>query len=276
MNDKISIIIPCYNDADFIEQSVNSALDQDYEDIEIIVIDDGSNTHTKAILERLKPRITKLIAQQNSGASASRNIGISQASGEYILTLDSDDFFEPSFCKKAVSILQSKPEVRLVSCYARRFDLHKEEVIKYKTATLEDFLKFNRAIGNSLYRKRDWEQIGGYDENMNKGYEDWEFYIRLMAMGGVSYIIPEVLFNYRLKHSSNSTRADKIKYDLLLYIYLKHQDLYKRNFKDFMIFLLGRLEIVEKAERKNLDKLEFRIGFAILTPIRKLKKLINF
>ena len=83
----ISIIIPCYNDAQYIEQAVNSALNQTYINKEVIVIDDGSNFETKAVLKKLEPKITKLITQENKGQSTARNVGIREAKGNYILQI---------------------------------------------------------------------------------------------------------------------------------------------------------------------------------------------
>ena len=273
--EKISIIIPCYNDANYIEKSVNSALDQDYKNKEIIVVDDGSNTETKEVLKRLKSKIDFLLTQKNKGAGTARNRGISVANGEYILTLDSDDYFEETFCTKAVQVFRENENAKIVSCYANRFNRDGNDIIKHSNATLKDFLKFNQALGNALFYKSDWEEVGGYDEKMTEGYEDWEFYIRILKYGGYSHIIPEILFNYRLREVSNSTRADKIKYKLLKYIYIKHKDLYTDNFEILIAHLLNRLEIVEKSERKNLNKLEFRIGKKILTPLRKIRKIFE-
>ena len=90
----VSIIIPCYNDWQFVEQAVDSVLKQTYSNIEIIVVDDGSDSETKTVLKRIEPKITKLIAQENQGQSVARNVGIQESKGQYILTLDSDDFFE--------------------------------------------------------------------------------------------------------------------------------------------------------------------------------------
>ena len=275
MQTKISIIIPCYNDEPYIEQSINSALGQDYENKEVIVIDDGSNEVTKAKLRELEPRVTKLITQENKGASAARNAGISAAKGKYILTLDSDDYFEKSFCRKAFKIINENPEAKIISCYAKRFRNNEFVIIKHRNATIKDFLKYNHALGNALFYKSDWEKIGGYDEKMECGYEDWEFFLRILQDGGYSHIIPEPLFNYRLKEVSNSTMAERNKYELLKYIYLKHKDLYSDNFEILIDHLLSRLEIVEKAERKNLNKPEFRIGEKILKPIRKIKRILK-
>ena len=104
----ISIIIPCYNDEKFIKQSVFSALKQEYSNIEVIVVDDGSNKETKKVLKEIEPMITKLITQSNQGQSKARNVGINYAKGDYILVLDSDDFFEPSFCAKAIKLFLNK------------------------------------------------------------------------------------------------------------------------------------------------------------------------
>lgn len=73
---KVSIVIPCYNDDQYIEQSVQSALNQTYPNIEIIVVDDGSNTKTKEVLKKIEPKITQLITQENQGQSTARNVGI--------------------------------------------------------------------------------------------------------------------------------------------------------------------------------------------------------
>ena len=165
------------------------------------------------------------------GASKARNVGIHQALGKYILPLDSDDYIESSYCSKAIKIMENNSNARIVTCYVRRFGENlKEFVVKYPDADLRDFLKYNHAIGNSLFRKKDWEAIGGYDEIMRKGYEDWEFFIRLLANGGRSICIEEVLFNYRLRNDSNTALANKNKYDLLKYIYTKHKDLYIENY----------------------------------------------
>ena len=83
----------------------------------------------------------------------------------------------------------------------------------------------------AIFRKEAWCNVGGYDENMpHQGFEDWEFYIRLVKERGSAYVIPELLFNYRLKENSTTTKANKIKHELLHYIYIKHRELYMAHF----------------------------------------------
>jgi glycosyltransferase involved in cell wall biosynthesis len=273
----VSIIIPCYNDEKYIVKSINSALAQTYENKEIIVIDDGSNEITKTLLRELKSQVEKLITQDNKGAGAARNIGIQNCSGEFILNHDSDDLFDPTFCEKAVAHFQSSNSIKIVTCHTERFNSKGviDELI-LKSSSLKDFLRFNCAMGSSMFKKKDWLEAGKYDESrLLNGYEDWEFFIRILKHGGISYVIPEKLFFYRVKEYSNSSQANKRKYEILKYIYSKHKDLYIVHYNVLIDHFLNRLEILENAERKNKDKIEFRIGERLLGPVRKIKKIFE-
>lgn len=270
----VSIVISCYNDSEFIEQSVQSALDQTYPNKEVIVVDDGSNQKTKAILKELEPKINCLITQKNEGPSAARNRGIEAATGEYILVLDSDDYFEPEFCAKAVKIFEEETDGKLVTCHARWFwDEKIYQIFKPKGGNLKNYLTQSSALGNSLFRKKDWKLIEGYDEMMLNGWEDWEFFIRLHKEGGKTYVIPEVLFHYRKRKKSRTTIANNHRYDLLNYIYLKHADLFKENFELFTKSLLGKIKKEEEEKLKNLNRMDFKIGKAFLWPYRKIKNI---
>ena len=112
MKYKVSIIIACYNDPNVVT-AVKSAYAQTFHDKEIIVVDDGSKEEIKKLLKSLDQFIDVLVTQENKGQSIARNRGIKKATGQYILNLDSDDYFEDSFCEKAGSyliILFSKAE----------------------------------------------------------------------------------------------------------------------------------------------------------------------
>lgn len=271
----ISIVIPCYNDWQYVEQAVDSALNQTYLYKEVIVVDDGSNAKTKEILKQLEPKITKLITQENEGQSKARNVGIEASKGDYILVLDSDDYFEPSFCEKAVLSL-GKPEIKLVTSFVKKFNDFYSHDFYPNGGDLKDFLICNQAAaGSVMYRKQDFITAGGYDETMRFGFEDWEFYIRLLKNGGRAFIIPEFLFNYRTKENSTTTFANKIKYKLLYFIYEKHKDIYVLYFEDFVSHLLNRIEREEKEKFKNLQRIEYRIGMTALKPFRWIKKIFN-
>lgn len=272
----ISVIIPCYNDSLYIKQAVHSALDQTYSNIEVIVVDDGSNQETKAVLKKLEPLFTKLITQDNQGQSAARNVGIKEANGDYILVLDSDDFFEPSFCEKAISVLNEDANVKIVASYMIRFNVNgKVDEYRHLGGDISAILFNNQATGSVLFNKLDFKTTGGYDEKMRMGFEDWEFYIRLLKNGGNIFIIKEPLFHYRLRENSTTARANKKKYELLKYIYFKHQELYKTNFEIFIDHFLYNLEREEIEKIKNTQRLEFKIGYYFLLPLRKIKKIFS-
>lgn len=274
MNSLISIIIPCYNDADFIEQALKSALNQTYSNKEIIVVDDGSDEKTKAVLKSIESKIDRLIVQENQGQSNARNSGINAARGEVIIVLDSDDYFEPTFTERAFEVISNKVDVKIVTCWGRRITENGDliDIFKPIGGTVTNFICENSAIGNSMFRKSDWERVGGYDESMKQGFEDWEFYIRLLSDGGVAYVIPEVLFNYRSRKNSTTARANQIKYDLRTYILSKHQNLYQQHHLIHAQYLLKLLEREEAEKLKNLKRIEFRIGYSLLRPFRWLKR----
>jgi glycosyltransferase involved in cell wall biosynthesis len=272
---KISIIIPCYNDSKYIEKCVKSALNQTYPNTEIIIVDDGSNAETKIVLKKLEPKITKLITQENQGQSIARNIGISNSNGVYILNLDSDDFFEPSFCEKAVEKFQEDDEISIVTCQANRFNENGLiDVFTPIGGSLNNFLFSNSALGSSMFKKKDWERSGGYEEKLPiLGFEDWEFYIQILKLGGYAYVIKETLFNYQQREGSTSNRIRHERLDKFKLIIKKHRELYIGNFEMLLEELFNRIEREEFEKIKNTQRMEFKIGKTILRPVRWIKSV---
>ena len=272
----ISIIIPCYNDAQYVEQSVQSALSQNYPNIEVIVVDDGSNAETKAVLKQLEHKITRLITQENQGQSTARNVGINAANGEFILVLDSDDYFEPSFCEEAVAVFSSDASIKIVTCQATLlFSDNKKELYIPKGGDISDFMYGNCALGTSMFKKEDWKSASGYDETMRSGFEDWEFFIRLLKSGGIAFVIQKPLYTYRKRETSTTTRANKARYDLLHFIFTKHKDLYVSDFENFTTFLLDKIQQAETTQLKYKHKMDYKIGALLLKPFRFIKSLFK-
>ena len=275
-NSVVSIIIPCYNDAQYIEQAVQSALDQTYPYKEIIVVDDGSNAETKTVLKKLEPKITLLITQENQGQSTARNVGINAANGEFILVLDSDDYFEPSFCEEAVAILQSNLDTKIVTSHLRRFTDDKTlDLFVPSGGDISVFVLHNGATGSAMFRKSDALIVGGYDQQMRKGFEDWEFYIRLLADGGYAHVIPKVYLNYRIRPNSTTSKANKVKTDLLHYIYIKNQSIFIQYYDTFITHLINKIDREEKEKLKVYSKIDFKIGTLILKPFRFIKSFFK-
>lgn len=269
----VTFVIPCFNDGDYLERAVDSAILQTYEKKEIIIVDDGSNLETKKSIEKLRSKIDLILTQDNRGLSAARNSGISAAKGKYIIVLDSDDYFEPTFCEKAVLLIEKEYRFyKIITCQARRFNSAGTiDIFTPIGGNILNFLFSNSAIGNSLYVKKDWSRIEGYDENMTSGFEDWEFYIRLLKDGGEAFVINEPLFNYRQKKNSMRLEANKIRYDLWEYIFLKHSELYKNHFTLFTKHLINTIREEEKKKLKIGQNRENKIGKIVLYPFRLLK-----
>jgi hypothetical protein len=123
-------------------------------------------------------------------------------------------------------------------------------------------------MGSSMFRKHDWQLVGGYDQSMLEGYEDWEFYLRLLKNGGKAEVIPEVLFNYRNKKNSRNKKANLAKYQLLEYIYTKHADVYKEHFNFFIYEWLESNRKSEAFKQQVMDSIDYKIGHKLLKPLR--------
>ena len=270
-SNKVSIVITCYNDHKYLTTALDNANAQNWDEKEIILVDDGSNTITKKLIEKHISKIDILITQENLGVSAARNRGIEKASGTYILVWDCDDYFERDFISKALKKIDNK-KTEIVTCYSRWFASHlkNEKIFKPRGGDLYDALFHNVAMGSALFKKKSWEKVNGYDENMILGFEDWEFYIRLLKDGGHVSVIPEVLFNYRNTLDSRNDKANLRKYDILDYIYLKHADLYKENFTQFVKNCLSEQRKKEKYKHQISKSSEYKIGRFILKPFRLL------
>ncbi len=276
MNSKVSIIIACYNDLDVVK-AVDSALKQTYSNKEVIIVDDGSDLRVAKLIEGLTNEVDLVIKQENSGQSKARNHGIHRASGDFILNLDADDFFEPSFCEKAVKIMQDDMEVKIVTCQARRFT-KKNEIDVYTPAGGDyiNFLVSNSALGSSMFRKTDWEACGGYETELPiLGFEDWELYLNILKKGGRAEVIKEVLFNYQVGKNSTTTRIKHLKQEKFKQIVFKHKELYKTHFDLLVNDLFDRIRKEEYDKIRISNNLDSRLGSKLLKPLRSIKKLFN-
>ena len=275
MNQLVSVIIPCYNDYLYIEEAIASINNQTYTNIEIIIIDDGSNLKTKNVLKNLVQNNLQLLTQENNGPSSARNLGIHNAIGNYILTLDADDLFAPTFIEKAVEVLEKNPKIGIVTCGINCFTKQNGIFYKYKPkgGTIKDFMYRNSACGNSMYRKECWSRVGGYDEKMKKGYEDWEYHVAITKNGWDAYVINEYLFNYRNKQNSVSEISNKYYEEMnTKYVFLKHNDVYENDFEGVIDYLIKLTNKYKNNEIKRLNSIDYRMGKTILKPLRFIKK----
>src|SRR5262245_34012598 len=119
---RVSVIVPCYNLGQYLDEAVASVLAQTYQNFEILVVDDGSTEPlTQALLADYSRPKTSVIRIPHAGVSAARNAGLARARGAYFCALDADDRLEPSFLEKTVAALDADPAVTFVSCWLRTF-----------------------------------------------------------------------------------------------------------------------------------------------------------
>lgn len=197
---QISIIIPCYNQANYLKEAVDSILSQTIADWECIIVNDGSSDGTPVVAELLielhRDRTLKLINQENKGVVAARNVGLSQARGNYLLFLDADDKLHPNFLAETLEILQQKPDVGFVYTDIEYFG--NQQGVK----TDGDFdpsrlLRSNQASITSLFRRSICDRIGGFKTEMEAGLEDWEFWVAAYESGWPGYRLPKPYLYYR-------------------------------------------------------------------------------
>jgi len=212
-NDDIlcSVVIPYFNRGDTIGETIDSLEKQTIRNFEIIIVNDGSTDDASVTkLEEIKlgyPKI-KIINQKNSGVAAARNNGIKYSKGKYILCLDSDDALVETCIEKMVILLETKPEISLVTTDMYMFG-KENKIYKETEYDARELINNNMVITAAMYRKTAWEAVGGYTPNI--GYEDWEFWIKLAESGYWGKRIPEALFKYRTAEVSRYTE-DKSKH----------------------------------------------------------------
>lgn len=225
---KISIIIPCYNQAQYLPETLDSVLSQSYQNWECVIVDDGSPDNTKDVAEVFCKKDNRFIYlyKENGGLASARNFGIQHSSGDYILPLDSDDIIDSTFLEKTLQVLVSDSEIKVVYTKVMAFGLINQE-FKLPICTMERMLARNCIVCTALYRKTDYNQTMGYNENMKYGLEDWDFWLSMLENGGKVYQIPELLFFYRIRKKAmhNSITDEQFDY-LRKQIWLNHRKLY--------------------------------------------------
>lgn len=227
---KVSVIIPCYNQGIYVSEAVDSVLAQTFRDFEIIIVNDGStDEQTTAILEELNRDKTTVINTTNQGLAAARNNGISAAAGKYILPLDADDRIAPLYIEQCVQLLDAEPDVGIVYCRAMLFGAVNSEWA-LPAYSIEEMVKDNVIFCSALFRREDWETVGGYDTGMVYGWEDYDFWLSLIERGREVRQLDSYSFFYRVSADSMVRTKEKWqKTEMFARIYRRHQEFIGKN-----------------------------------------------
>lgn len=213
---KVSVIIPLYNQAEFVSETIESILNQTYKNYEIVVVNDASTDNSLEVVSKYAQHIKAIITHPvNRGLPATRNTAIKNSTGELILPLDSDDKIDPTHLEKTTAAMVDG--VGLVSTW-----LHIEPTQEMREQnhwphhsghpgsgypifppTREQILNGNCLCVCSMFRRRVWEEVGGYPEEMNRGSEDWAFWAKIVCNTNWKVaVVPEHLFHYRVHPKS--------------------------------------------------------------------------
>lgn len=228
----VSVVIPCYNQAMFLRETVDSIISQTYKHYEIIIVNDGSPDDTSEVANRIiseNPACSiTLIEQKNGGVASARNHGIDASRGKYILVLDADDKIHPQMLAKTVELLSENAAISIAYTDYQHFDSVDlvVQTPEYDFKTL--YSKKCLHTATALFRKSAWVDAGGYNESLFWGMEDWDFWIACGKNGHFGRRIPEVLFFYRtrINEASRIKTANARFNELFARIVLNHPGLY--------------------------------------------------
>jgi glycosyltransferase involved in cell wall biosynthesis len=220
----VSIIIPCFNDGQYLPEAIKSAKELMYSNKEIIVINDGSSDKkTLEILNNLDGDIKVLHHEKNKGLPAARNTGIKFSQGYYILPHDVDDTFDKNYLLFAIDEAEKSEDLSPIYCDTNHIGFI-QGMEKRPEWSLSRLKRGPFIVSCSLFRKKAWEYVSGYDESM-KGWEDYDFWWRIGNNGYRGIRIPLPLFNYR--HIRPSMIQDIKNDEKKLYDYIMNKPLSK-------------------------------------------------
>lgn len=213
---RVSIIIPSFNQAEYLREAIESALAQSVP-CEIICVDDGSTDNSLEIARSYEPKI-QVISQSNKGLASARNTGIMNARGDYVLPLDADDVLDPN-CVWEILWYAKETGADIIGPSLKTFGLGNETIILKENPTLDDFRLGNYLGYFSAVKKEALLEVGGYSPKMVEGYEDLWLWVCLLSRGKKVVTIPKPLVFYRTKPSSMWHEAKKHHTKLMNQIY---------------------------------------------------------
>ena len=219
--------MPCYNYAHYIVETIDSLKSSTYNRWKCIIINDGSTDNSEEVIlgQINNDKRFIYVRQPNKGLSYVRNIGIRMANTKYIMCLDPDDKISRTYIEKGIKYLDEHDDCTLYYGRAKMFwDDGTEKDWNLNNFDYKVLIRYNHIYSSFIYRKEDFNRVGGYDEYMN-AYEDWEFLIRLLYGGKKVYMSDDFVFYYRRHNGSmdSSTKKDLEKYKR--YIYNKNKEL---------------------------------------------------
>lgn len=265
----VTVVIPCFNQGEFLKDAVNSILSQTFTDWECIIVNDGSTDATAEIARSFSDTNEKIrfLSQSNSGLSAARNQGIFNARGQYIVPLDADDYLSENFLEFAFNEIIKSKSIKFVFGILKNFGLTNVWGSKDVKFDFSVQLLCNQLHYAGMYRRADALSIGGDDEKMKLGYEDWEFYIRLLGCDCEVIQLQNIILYYRTKENSMYTMisSSNNKFITTNYIISKNIEYYNQKNVDL-------LRSIEDVQRQKENPAAY---FSYIFVLRLMKKKLT-
>ncbi|MEM8520125.1 glycosyltransferase family A protein [Flavobacterium sp. PL12] len=236
MSPLVSIIVPCYNQAQYLSEALQSILDQTYQNWECIIVNDGSPDNTEAVAQEwlAKGSRFKYVYKENEGLSSARNSGIEIAIGEFILPLDADDKIGKDYLKLALQAFENDQTLKVVYCKAEKFG-QVLGIWNLPSYSITEIARNNSIFCSAIYRKLEWEKVCGYDTNMIYGLEDWEFWIAILKDGGNVKCIDYIGFYYRITAGSMARIINQEeRFFSEKYVAIKHLDFILKSYDELL------------------------------------------
>lgn len=209
----VSVIVPAYNHDKYIEKCINSIIDQTYENIEVIIINDGSTDKTMSKLDLFKKHEGfKIINQENKGLCKTLNLGVSLAKGEYISILASDDYLISDKLEKQINFLECNNQYGMCCAKAYEVDDSGNNLGAVGVVTDESQLSFQNLLGGNkiaaltvLLKSSVLKEIGGFDESLYM--EDWDMWLRISNKHKIGFLNEFVAY-YRSHETNISSKTN--------------------------------------------------------------------
>jgi glycosyltransferase involved in cell wall biosynthesis len=206
----VTIVTPSYNQADFLEETIHSVLNQTYPSIQYIIVDGGSNDGSLEIIKKYAPSISNWVSEKDNGQTDAINKGFALAEGEILAWLNSDDTLLPNTVSEAVEYLQTHPETGLVYGNANYIDDKSRIIGKFPSAQT-NLAKLRRGYvhipqQSSFFRKSLWDRVGPLDPKFFFAM-DYDLWVRLAKISELKYI-PNTWANFRLHSGAKTITAD--------------------------------------------------------------------